>query len=300
MADVDEELKVQTDDETPIVVEEEPKAKAEEPKKEPDERESALAELKAQLEQQKIAAERERIAREQAEHYAREQAQRAEAAQTDVRDSRLGMIANAIDSTEAAASAAERAYADALAAGDYQTAAKAQRAMAQAESQLLQLRNGKSALEEQLARPAEGRVEAPQYTPQPRNVDPLEDMASRLTPKSAAWLRANPSAASNVNKLTAAHTAAVELKGLEVESPAYFNYIEETLGIKPAQKAQAPASMPVSGGSSSGGRSNDGGIHLSSTEVEMAILSFPDLPRQKALEAYAKNKVALQKEGKLH
>jgi hypothetical protein len=38
---------------------------------------------------------------------------------------------------------------------------------------------------------------------------------------------------------------------------------------------------------------------LSSAEVEMAILAEPELPRDKAIESYARNKAFLIKQGKL-
>ena len=99
-----------------------------------DEREKALKELRAQYEQQKRIAEAEREARKQAEQYARQQAQQVYSAKNEVQDSNLKIILNAIDATEQAAVNAERDYANAMAAGDYAMAAKAQRLMAQAES----------------------------------------------------------------------------------------------------------------------------------------------------------------------
>ena len=108
-----------------------------------DERERALEELKQQYNHQKMVAEAEREARRQAEYFARQQAQQVNYAKTEVQDSNLRIIVNAIDATEQAAANAERDYSDAMAAGDYTLAAKAQRAIAQAESHLLQLNNGR-------------------------------------------------------------------------------------------------------------------------------------------------------------
>ena len=39
---------------------------------------------------------------------------------------------------------------------------------------------------------------------------------------------------------------------------------------------------------------------LTSAEVEMALLQEPDMPRQKALEAYARNKAECIRRGELH
>jgi hypothetical protein len=38
---------------------------------------------------------------------------------------------------------------------------------------------------------------------------------------------------------------------------------------------------------------------LSAAEVEQALLIDPDLPREKAIEQYARNKAALIREGKM-
>lgn len=280
----------------------------------PDEREIALNELKKQLEDQRAYAEKERQARLQAEEAARKHSEEAEFAKVESQDSNFRVVTSAIEQVEAFAQNAERAYADAMQAGDYTAAAKAQRAMAQCESQLSQLSYAKKQLESSLqTRTAEGRVEAPRQEmrqPEPPQ-DPVEALASRLTPKSADWLRAHPQAAGQINKLTAAHTAATELEGIPVESPEYFAYIEQRLGISQGEKkpAQAPApakkpmaSAPVQSGSSysGGGRSNGDSIHLTSAEVEMALLQEPEMPRQKALETYARNKAECIRRGELH
>lgn len=278
-----------------------------------DEREQQLIEIKRQYEEQKRRAEAERNARQQAEQYAYEQSQKAQYAQYDAEGNRLQTYINAIEATEQAASNAERAYADAMASGDYAAAGRAQRAMASAEAHLLRLQNEKSQAEQYIeSLRTEGRVQAPPrqtFEPQQSPQDPVEAMAARLTPKSAAWLRQHPDAASKVEKLTAAHAAAVQLEGLEVESPEYFRYVEERLGIsqpaspaaKPAKKAMASApvqsSSSMSSSRSSGG--NGSTMILSPAEVEQAVLNEPELPRDKALEVYARNKAALIREGKL-
>jgi hypothetical protein len=315
MADIDDEIQgldVALPDEGPIEI------KLDEPihKKaddQPDEREVALSELKKQLEDQKAFAEKERQARLQAEESARRHSEEAEFAKVETQDSNFRVVTSAIEQVEAFAQNAERAYADAMQAGDYTAAAKAQRAMSQCEAQLSQLSYAKKQLETSLEkRTAEGRVEAPRSENRPSEPpqDPVEALANRLTPKSAEWLRAHPQAAGQVNKLTAAHTAATELEGIPVESPEYFAYIEQRLGITQAEKkpAAAPAkkpmaSAPVQSGSaySSGGRSGgQESIHLTSAEVEMALLQEPEMPRQKALEAYARNKAECIRRGELH
>lgn len=273
-----------------------------------DEREIALKNLKSQYEYQKQLAAAEREARLRAEQYAAQQAQTVQYAQNEVQDSNLRIIQNAISSTQSQAEQAERLYAEAMAAGDYEAAARAQRAIAQAESHLLQLENGKARLEEVLSETTEGRVEAPRvpsFEPRiPR--DPVEVYAERLTPKSAAWLRDHPEVVDRIPRLTRAHEDALE-DGIQPESREYFDYIERRLGLQ-QQKSENTretrrnvVSTPVSNSGSVSSRSSNQSTSmvLSSDEVEMAILAEPDLPRDKAIESYARNKAYLIKTGKL-
>lgn len=289
------------------------KDKEEEPQV--DAREKALSDLRKQYEYQKRVAEAERDARRQAEYYARQQAHVVGRAQNEVQDSNLRIIMNAIDATEQAAAVAERDYSEAMAIGDYQLAAKAQRAIAQAESHLLQLNNGRSKLEEMLQQPAEGAVYEPQvpsFEPQIPQ-DPIEMYAERLTPKSAQWLREHPDAANKIGKLTRAHQDAME-DGIVPESNEYFNYIEARMGYSGRNmiEEEAPrhrevprktlASAPVTSSASSTmtrSTSSPNTMVLSPSEVEMAILAEPELPRDRAIEAYARNKAFLIKQGKL-
>lgn len=276
-----------------------------------DEREKALHDLKKQYEFQKRAAEAEREARKKAEEFARHQVQQAQYASNQVQDSNLKIIENAIQTTESNAAHAERIYAEAMAAGDYAAAAKAQRTLAQAESHLLQLENGRQRLQEQLQELSEGAVQQPRlpsFEPQIPN-DPVEQYAAKLTPKSAEWLRAHPEAVDKIGRLTRAHEDALE-DGIQPESREYFRYIESRLGYgEPEPEAEAPrappkksvASAPVSSSSSyaspRGGASNT--MTLSPNEVEVALLMEPEMPREKAIEAYARNKATLIKQGKL-
>ena len=322
---------VELDANSSEVIEEAPKvekvrAEAEkdpEPSPRVDDREKALNDLRRQYEHQKKIAQAEREARQQAEAYARQQAQHIGYAQNEVQDSNLKIILNAIDATEQAAANAERDYAEAMAAGNYALAAKAQRLMAQAESHLLQLQNGKSKLEESLQEPVEGSVYAqqvPSFEPAIPQ-DPVEMYASKLAPKSAQWLREHPDAVNKIGRLTRAHQDATE-DGIIPESPEYFRYIESRLGYsgqgneepepgsyeEPQRVSEAAtpkksmASAPVTSSASmtssrSNGNSNT--MTLSSSEVEVALLMEPELSRDKAIEAYARNKAQLIKQGKL-
>jgi hypothetical protein len=314
----EDEVQVELGDNTKV---KEPEArvavKADAPTAQEDAREKALADMKRQYEHQKRVAEAERQARKQAEDFARQQAQQAQYSRGEVQDSNLKIIMNAIDATEQAAANAERDYAEAMQAGNYQLAAEAQRAMARCESHILQLQNGKQRIEESLQQQtAEGSVyeqQMPNFEPQVPQ-DPVEMFASKLAPKSAQWLRSHPDAVNKIQKLRRAHEDAVE-DGYAAESPEYFRYIEGRLGYGEEQPREQPreeqprqqaaprkqiASAPVSSAASVSSRSSQPNtMTLSSAEVEMAILAEPELPRDKAIESYARNKAFLIKQGKL-
>jgi hypothetical protein len=188
-----------------------------------------------------------------------------------------------------------------MASGDYDRAAEIQQRMSDNAARLLQLENGKDALEKQTR-------QAPVYQQQP--IDPVEALASQLSPRSAAWVRNNPQFATDqrlFQKMIAAHNLAVA-DGLTPDTDDYFATVEETLRIRRpepvyndpmaetatvTQKRSAPPAAPVSRGGNGTG-SNPNRVTLSPAEREMAqMMGMTE-------KEYAVNKIALQKEGKLN
>lgn len=281
-----------------------------------DEREIALQQMKIQLEEVSRRHEQEKIARHRAEQYAFEQARAAQDTKNDLHQSNYQVVVSGIENMKQTIEQAKRAFAEATAAGDYSGAAEANDTIAWANAHIKDLYEGKSRIESHL-QTTEGRVaDAPantQYAPMPEPPLPevsfeqqFNSMLSKLPPKSAAWLRDHPQAAVDMNKLSAAHNAATLLKGIPVESQEYFSFIESELGLggnKQSNRKPAMASAPVSSAGYSAGRSSgySGGstMTLSAAEVEQALLIDPDLPREKAIEQYARNKAALIREGKM-
>lgn len=271
--------------------------------------ETVLADLKKQIEDGKAKEQAEREGRLRAEQYAQQEAQLRARAEGKAQDSELSTVLNAIEAVEAQGQAAERAYADAMSNADWTAAAKAQRAMAAAESRLLTLQNGKAAMEDRAKRgTTEGRVDAPQVTQQPRSVDPVERLASQVSPRSGDWIRKHPEVAGNVAKLSAAHNLAV-LDGLTPDTDEYFQFIEDKVlkKVEPASSAiqqqerrQATVSAPVSG--SPAPRTSGAGastVTLSPAERDMARSIYPEMSAAEAEKHYATNKLALIREGKL-
>lgn len=283
------ELTDETPTEEPVIVE-----KAEEKEQKSDPVDDGLETLKQQLE-------RERQARAEAERRANEAAQTAYQAQAEMQDSNLHLVTNAIETVNQTNAILKGNYRDAMAAGDYDLAAEIQAEMSSNAAKLLQLEQGKQALE------SAPRTEAPR----PYTADPVEALASQLSPRSADWVRRNPQFATDqrlYQKMIAAHNLAVA-DGIDPDTEDYFASIEETLRIrsrnddsyedassaaaKPVQRRSAPPAAPVSrSGTGTGSRPNR--VTLTSEEREMA--SFMGMTP----EEYGRHKLALKKEGRMN
>lgn len=286
---VDEiEKKDKSDDIQVLKAEDAPKSREIEP-------EEGLESLKAQLE-------RERATRIELERRAKELAHLTAAAKNETQDTNLHLVANAIETVKQNSAVLKRNYAEAMSSGDYDRAAELQEAMSVNSAKLLQLEQGKVALENA------PKQQAPEI---PVDSDPVERMASSLSPRSAAWIRANPQFARDprlTQKMLAAHNLAVA-DGIAPDTDEYFESVESVLKVrrsepshqdvdpmadaaKPTQRRSVPPAAPVSRSSTPGSRPNV--VRLTAQEREMAqMMGMTD-------SEYAKNKLALQKEGKLN
>jgi hypothetical protein len=258
----------------------------------PQEEEPAyITDLKRQLAEEKAA----RIQAEQKAHQANRETHRAK---SEVDDTNLQLVVNAIDTVNRDLELLGQAHTYALQSGDFDRATKIQREMSANEAKLLQLNNGKEAMENAPRQPE------PQMAP----LDPVEDFASRLSPRSADWVRKHPEFVRDQRlnaKMIAAHNLAVA-DGIPTDTDEYFDAIEETLKVtpKPAQndtddqyaakavrrRDAAPAAAPANRGGQS---ASSNVVRLTAAEREMA-----DMMGMKP-EDYAKHKVALKKEGKM-
>lgn len=255
--------------------------------------EDGFADLQRQLD---LA--REERAREQRERMAEQNARIS--AERRAEESEMQLVSSAIDTLAREAETLKAEYAYALRNGDHARAAEINAEMLDNSQKKAQLETGYEAMK---AKPKIQPVQPPS--------DPVEAFAAMLSPKSADWVRAHPEYVRDPRlnrKMIAAHELAIA-DGHAADSDAYFEAIEDTLKIrqqapKPvAQEADAsssaakvvqrrdaaPAAAPVSRGSS--GRENV--VRLTAAEREMA-----ELMGMKP-EEYARNKIALKKEGKL-
>jgi hypothetical protein len=258
--------------------------------------EEGLQSLRNQLE-------KERATRIEMERRARAMAQTAFQAKNEAQDSNLHLVTNAIESVKQNTEVLKSNYSQAMSAGDYDRAAEYQQAMSNNAAKLLQLEQGKQALENMPKQQAPANIGVS---------DPVEALASQLSPRSAAWVRKNPQFATDprqYQKMLAAHNL-VTADGIAPDTDEYFDSVESILRVrrsepvqqsddpmsdaaKPTQRRTPPPAAPVSrSGGGPGSRPNT--VRLTSQEREMASMMGM------TVEEYAKNKLALQKEGKLN
>lgn len=248
----------------------------------------------------------ERNARAEAEKRARMAENTASKASYEVQDSNLQLIVSAIDSVNRTNTMLKRDYAAAMQAGAFDQAAEIQSHMSINGAKLLQLENGKAALTERLKTPPQQQPEMP--------TDPVEAVASQLSPRSAAWVRSHPECVRDKRlymKMVGAHNIAVA-DGFQADTDEYFAEIERQMGYRKPQTAvqqydeEEPTSMaakpmarkapPPAAPSSRAASNGSGGKNaftLTREQREMAgIMGM-------TFEEYAKNLVALKKEGKM-
>lgn len=274
-----EEVQKTEDD---IVVE--PAVEAKEEKPEAIDPDDGIEALKQRLEN-------ERLARQEAERRAQEYANNAYQYQNEVQDTNLHLINNAIQTLQGNQATLKSNFAAAMQNQDFETAADIQQEMADTAAKLMQLEQGRKQLEEA------PRPKQPAFAP----ADPVEALASQLTPRSADWVRAHPEYATDTRlyqKMLAAHQLTVS-DGIAPDTNEYFESVERVLGIQasassPAPKRQsAPPAAPVS---RNGGAPGSRPTHVTLTAAEREMASMMGMTDKE----YAKNKLALMREGKLH
>jgi hypothetical protein len=285
-----DEPKVAADDIRVIPDEKAPKNAAPEPNE-------AISELKRKLDESERA-------RRDAENSARAEYERSQRASREVEDTNLTLVNNAIETVRRESEILESNLADAFSVGDHRQAASIQRQISSNEAKLLQLETGRDAMK------AQPRQVAP---PPPR--DPVEALASTLSPRSADWVRKNPDYARDprkMQKMIAAHQMVVA-DGVEPDTDDYFEKVEGFLGVRKAAAVEddgdalsaaaaptrgrnaSPPAAPVSrGANGGGGNPRPNVVTLTAAERETAReLGMTE-------KEYAINKVALQREGKLN
>jgi hypothetical protein len=283
---LEDDKNIAKDDTMTVQVDDQPKKRGMDP-------DEGISDLKLKLEQ-------ERQGRIEAEKMARQATEAAVSAKNEVQDTNLHLVKNAIDTVKRNNDILKYNYSEAMAVGDYTKAAEIQESMSMNTSKLMELERGRSHMES-----------APKYEvpPQPRRFDPVEALAEQLSPRSADWVRRNPQCVTDprmYQKMVAAHNIAMA-DGLQADSDDYFAFVEDTLRIskrvdvgdddpmsgaaKVTQRRSPPAAPVSRSGTGTGSRPNV--VRLTRLEAETAR----DLGMTE--EAYARNKLLLQKEGRL-
>jgi hypothetical protein len=267
--------------------------------------EEGIAELRARLQSSEAA-------RRQSEERANQAEQARVEAYGAKQDSDVQFLATALDGVKQSMGVLEANLAEAYAVQDFAQAAKIQTEIARAAQR-------ESAIETGLEQLKTMPREQPRLAP--RENDQVEQVASQLTPNAAAWIRAHPDYITDPNKnqrLMSAHYAAMA-DGLPADSPDYIRYVEDrVLQRAPARREpepqferrepvadtrrSAPPAAPVSRGN--GGANSSTRVTLSREERETAHENFPDEMQadptgRKAEQAYARNMLILQREGRL-
>lgn len=266
--------------------------------------EKAASPVDEGIQELKLKLEQERLARAEAERRAREAAEREAMAKNEVDQTNLQLVNNAIDTVRRNNDILKMNYREAMSIGDYDKAAEIQETMSSNAAKLLQLENGRQAME------AKPRVQPENYA---APLDPVEKLASQLSPRSASWVRKNPQYATDprlFQKMIAAHNLAVA-DGLQPDSDDYFAAVEGVLQInrstsvqqaedpmsdtaKVTQRRAAVSSPPPAAPVSRMSNNRPNVVRLKPEEREMAqMMGMTE-------KEYALNKLALQKEGKLN
>lgn len=258
--------------------------------------ESSLNSLKQQLEdERKARAEADRL-RLEAQQREAEASRRAYESQNEAQSSNLSLINGAIEQVKQANTMLKDRYKQAMQFGDHDAVAEIQFAMSENSAKLMQLEQGKVALE------SAPRPQQPNAAP--RYADPVDEFASHLSPRSADWVRKHPEYARDQRKtqeMISAHQIAVA-RGHEPDSESYFNTVEGILGLSHSESAReapqsrqaAPSPAPSSRQASTNGTSTPTRARLSPAEIEAAEMS--GMTNQE----YARHKIDLQKSGRLN
>lgn len=228
--------------------------------------------------------ENERKARIEAEALARQAAEQARMAQNEASDSNMHLVSGAIESVKRDQEILKANLRDAMAIGDFDKAAELQEQMTANITNLRQLERG---FEEMKQQP---RIQPQAPPPGELTVDRLIE---QVTPRSAEWLQKNRDAlpdARSIRVMARAHEDAIDY-GIVPESDAYFQFVENRLGINATrrsipevddvmssaastkQRRSAPPSAPVSRQPIDSPNHRPGVITLTAAEVEAAKIS---------------------------
>ena len=252
--------------------------------------EQGLEELKKSLAAQKKALEDERRMRSEAERRAYQASVSAQNSQKEAKTAQYYQFKSAISEFEARERQMMQELADAKSMGDFQREVELQRALLETVQDLNSFKQAHDRLDYELRQPVQPVA--------PPVEDPIEAWASKVSPKSAQWLRSNREFLEShpkMNDILAASHMKATAYGHGVDTPEYFAFIENDIGMnrKPARRqveedyeddeddgvmsvASAPSprrAPPPPPAPVSRGGNRKGTIHLTKEEREVAAFS---------------------------
>lgn len=262
-----------------------------------------VEDLKRQLEDLK----REK---QQAENLAREHAERATAVVQDARTEQLlayeQTAKQALDANKRALDGAKQAFKTAMESGDYDAASEAQAAIADATQNIKTATyqvNQIAAYKQQMTSQAgqtEGRSGGAQQadTASRYGVDPNSRSGRWINANSEKWER-DPV----FRQKALLADAQARADGIELDSDEYFERIEESTGLRERSKPEVRTPHRPQAGSTAAAPTRSGGSELRTNEPSRIRLTAAEMEAAQIAgltpTQYAKNLLALQKEGKL-
>lgn len=258
----------------------------------------------------KMKLQNEQRRRFDAENRAREAIQRQYQAQAESEETNYALVKSAIKTLRSDNEQMKASYKEALAVGDIDRATDIQEKLSENKARLSELKRGRDVMKAQRMQ-AQTRPQAP--IPPQAGADPVEAFASRLSARSADWVRRNPQYVTDPRlnqKMIAAHNLVVA-DSVEPDTDEYFERVESVLNLRraeprqereedsmseasqPVQKRAGPPAAPVSRSASTFSGAKPNVVRLTRQEVETAHeLGMTE-------QEYARNKMLLRKEGRI-
>lgn len=209
--------------------------------------------LKRQLAEEQAGRERDRQALAQAQRErsaAQREAQESRGKATEYEATAFSAsydsVVNALGLAQQEADKLASEQEAAMSEGDFKKAAELNVKIGRQTARVVQLEDGKAALDAQ--RQARAAEPAPKPQPQQRTEDDArEAYLAQQSPKTGAWMRAHPAYFDDTNlqqKVIAGHYLAVD-KGIAPESDDYFKFVEEHAGLRQRPAPQESSAAVV-------------------------------------------------------
>jgi len=253
------------------------------------------------IEKLKKKLKKEKEARREAEEKARLAAFHAQKASSEVEDTHLHLVSNAIETIRRDKEILTANYAEAMRNGNFELGSEIQSKIYENENNLKQLEEGQVRMQNE----ARAKPPVPQEPPQAlKPKQQVDQIITQVSKPSAQWLKTHRDhfdSETKIRKMFNAHQEAVD-DGIKPDSSEYFRYIENRLNIntddpgaspmssasKPSSRQSAPPSAPVNRDS---GKKNVGWLTPAQSETAKSLGMTE--------KEYYNNMVNLRKEGRL-